>query len=67
MCISNIMITLNCVTIFSEQKQLLCDVLREEICVADDLFQSSHLGGFDITLTTVVGRCSMYSLYSLTN
>ena len=33
-------------------------------CVADDLFQSSHPGDFDVTPTTV-GGCSTYSLCSL--
>ena len=59
---------LNCVTIFPEQIATFCDVLKEEkidsVCVADDLFQSSRPGDFDLTPTTV-GGCSTYSLCSL--
>ena len=43
--------TYTCVTIFPEQR-LLCDFLKEEkndcVCVADDLFQSSRPGDFDL-------------------
>ena len=58
---------LNCVTSILEQTSTFCDVLKEKIdgvSVADDLFQSSRSGDFDVTPTTV-GGCSTYSLCSL--
>ena len=58
-----------CVTIFTEQRLLLCDdVLKEEkidcVCVDDDLFQSSRPGDFDVTPTTG-GGCSTYKCSTL--
>ena len=47
---------LNCVTIFLERTATFCDFLKEEKidgnCVADNLFQSSRPGDFDLTPPT---------------
>ena len=55
LCVTPIRPHLNCVPILYGQRLLLCDVLKiDRICVADDRFQLSRPGDFDVTLTSYI-------------